>query len=258
MRKTPKVEYEFFLGELFQSSDEFSGYIVELMRSAGHVHDFQKLFELLAPADSEDFDEVARDIEDDSLRVLVLNFSASQLRESLKLFSQFSKLSAYSELQKKWPKEQAECARRLMVCVEEFDNRAGLLYSVLKPLRDKTFHYKPEAAREWLRDRLANERQPKPPISLARPAQYYFGPGHDYDEALYSRHLFWGEEHAESLLRAQSEVWSIQREFLRFVRMLTETLLETANISSGRGLDWCLRHRYGFKRVGEGKSRRSD
>ena len=91
-------EYEFFLSEIFRSSDECAGHVIELMRSANHIKSFQKLFVMLVPPNTEDFDEIANDLQNDPLRILVMNFAASQMRESLKLFASFSKLPCYAEV----------------------------------------------------------------------------------------------------------------------------------------------------------------
>lgn len=246
MRPGRKSQFEFFLGEIAWPSDEAKGYIVELMRSVGHIKDFQKLFTSLAAPETDDFDEIAHDLQHDSLRILILNFAASQLRESLKLFSKFSKLKCFPGLREQWSEEQRQNAQHLSDVVSQFDSGSGLLYSILKPLRDKTFHYDPIAAQEWVGQRMEQEHEPKPPISRIDLQVLAFGPGTDYDESIYSKHLFWSGE-AGSLLAAQTEVWRLQVNLLDFVQALTEGLMKKSNVPGGRAFDWPLKYRYGFK-----------
>jgi len=246
-----KKKHEFFLSEISWPSEEAAGYIVELMRSASHIQDFQKLMGALMPPESDDLDELANDFENDSLCILVMNFAASQLRESLKLFSDFSKLPSYLQLQDGWSDEKRQNARFLSECVGQFGTGAGLLSSNLKPLRDMTFHYKPSAAQEWVRLRMEQEKDEKPPVSRVHLWAHSFGPGLEYDESIYSRHLFWGAQTPGALLAAQAEVWTMQGRFLDFVQALTKTLLKKSNVPSGREFNWIGEHRYGFKSEGE-------
>lgn len=238
-------KYEFVLSEISWPSEEAAGFIIELMRSAGHIKDFQKLFGALTPPETDDLDELEDDLKNDSLRILAMNFAASQLRESLRLFSDFSKLPSYVQLQEGWSDDQKRNARLLSDCVGQFDTGTGLLRSNLKPLRDMTFHYKPSAAQEWVRLRMEQEKDEKPPASDINLETQRFGPGLDYDESLYSQHLFWGA--AGSLLAVQAEVWNMQAYFLGFVQALTETLLKKSNVAPGREFNWSSKHRYGFK-----------
>lgn len=246
MRASNKDNYEFFLSEIAWPSDEAAGYIVELMRSASHIKDFQKLFAALAPPETDDFDDLERDLQQDSLRILVMNFAASQLRESLKLFSDFAKVPGYTQLQETWSEKQKRSAQHLGDCVNQFATGSGLLHSILKPLRDKTFHYKPAAAQEWVRLRMEQERDHKPPVSYVHLGEQSFGPGMAFDESLYSQHLFWKDHEPGGLLAAQTEVWNLQMVFLDFVQALTETLLKNSKIPGGRECTWVLRYRNGF------------
>ncbi|MHB2027028.1 MAG: hypothetical protein ACYCPQ_10430 [Elusimicrobiota bacterium] len=218
------------------------------MRSASHIQDFWKLFAALSPPETDDFDEIARDLQNDSLRILVMNFAASQLRESLKLFATFARSTAFDRMLIRWPKKQKEFVRQLNACVSQFDQKTGLLYSILKPLRDKTFHYDPTAAKKWAEQRMKSEREPKPPFVLVDLDAHLFGPGIKYDESMYLQYLFWNERPSESLLKAQIEVWNLQLAFLDFVETLTESLMRESGVPTERKFGWILQYRYGFKR----------
>ena len=52
-----KKLYEFFLSELFKGDEPELGYIIELMRAAGHINEIQKLLFFVSTPDSPDEDE---------------------------------------------------------------------------------------------------------------------------------------------------------------------------------------------------------
>jgi len=250
MRRTRRASRpsEFFLSEILAACPELDGHIVELMRSASHVRDFQRLFAALSPIESDEFDAIAADLKIDSLRILILNFAASQLREALKLFAKAAAVPAFTELERLATATAKLRIGRLRSCVREFDAKTGLLYSILKPLRDQTFHYDADAARKWARERMASEEEPKPPVVSVDLDRFVFGPGIDFDEHLFSHHLFWDQGAEGGLLRVQAEVWTLQETFLHVVADLTRALMKRAGVPKSRRLDWCLTHRYGFKR----------
>lgn len=239
---------EFLLGELLGGCPDFDGHMIELMRSASHTRDFQRLFAALGTAESDDIDEIAADLENDSLRILILNFAASQLRESLKLFSKVIAVPAFSTLESSLSPRARSRIEGLKVCVREYEMEIGVLYSILKPLRDKTFHYDPRAAKDWARARMVSESEPKPPVSSVDLERLIFGPGIEFDADLYSRHLFWSDGAQEGLLKAQAEVWQLQETFLQIVADLTRELMKKAGVPIQREFGWMLSHRYGFKK----------
>ena len=102
-----KKSYEFFLSELFKGDEPELGYIIELMRAAGHINEIQKLLSFVSTPDSTDEDEILEyEVELESLRVYLFNVTAAQLREALKLFHKFTKLPFYDELRDDFNEEQ--------------------------------------------------------------------------------------------------------------------------------------------------------
>lgn len=240
---------EFFLSEVLAQCPDLDGHIIELMRSASHIRDFQRLFAALGTTDSDDSDEIVADLEKDSLRILALNFAASQLREALKLFSRAAAVPSFVGLASLMPASAQARIERLSECTREFDAKTGLLYSIIRPLRDKTFHYDPTAARVWARERMASEKEPKPPVSSVDLRRFIFGPGMEFDESLYSSHLFWGGGAQVGLLKVQAEVWQLQEIFLQVVADVTAALMKKSGVPRERSFDWFCLYRYGFKKV---------
>lgn len=230
---------------------DIDGHIVELLRAANHIRDFQRLFASLGVTESEDLEDVAADLENDSIRILVLNFSAAQLREALKAFWKLSAQPSFARLLVKMPKPANSRIEVLRKVLQDFKEQKGLLHSILKPLRDKSFHYDPDAAQSWVRERMGAEREPKPPISFIDFKRRIFGPGIEFDEAIYSQHLFWGEGPHEGLLKAQMELWELQETFLLVAADVADALFKDAGVPKDRAWGWLLEHRYGLNTKGE-------
>jgi hypothetical protein len=246
-----KKSYEFFLSELFKGDEPELGYIIELMRAAGHIHEIQKLLFFVSTPDSPDEDETLEyEVELESLRVFLFNVTAAQLREALKLFHKFTKLPFYGELKDDFNEEQKITVSALENYVNEFEHKKGLLYNILKPLRDKVFHYDEKEATEWGKRIIADEKHEKPRVHSISMDKFEFGPGLEYDNDLFSKYLFWGggEQARDSLMKAQIEIWKIHKYFLDFVKIMSEILMKRAKIHSDRPFGWILKYRYGFKR----------
>ncbi|MCK4796419.1 MAG: hypothetical protein KAT05_03505 [Spirochaetes bacterium] len=247
--KINKKSYEFFLSELFTGSEPEFGYIIELMRASGHITEIQKILFMISPPDSMDEDEVMEyEVEIESLLIFMFNISAAQLREVLLLFHNFRKLSFYAELKNDFNEEQKITAKVLEDYVNEYDDKKGLLYKILRPLRNKVFHYGQKEALEWGKNVMNNEKDEKPGNHYVSLDKFVFGPGLEYDSHLFSKYLFLGEQGVDSLMKAQIEIWQIHQHFLDFVRAMSEVLMKRAKIPSNRPFDWILKYRYGYKR----------
>ncbi|MCZ7380648.1 MAG: hypothetical protein O8C64_03610 [Candidatus Methanoperedens sp.] len=247
--KKNKKSYEFFLSELFTGSEPELGYIIELMRAAGHIKEIQNILMMTSPPDSMDEDDaMIYEIEHESLRIFLFNISAAQLRESLLLFHHFRELSFYVELKNDFNDEQKNTAKVLEDYVNEYDHKKGLLYNILRPLRNKVFHYDHKEALEWGKGVIDDEKDEKPRVHYISNQKFEFGPGLEYDSYLFSKYLFWGEQGAESIMKAQMEIWQIHQHFLDFVRVMSEILMKRAKIPSNRPSDWFMKYRYGYKK----------
>lgn len=247
--KNNEKSYEFFLSELFTGSEPELGYITELMRAAGHMKEVQKILFMISTPDSIDEDVAMKhDVEFESLRILIFNISAAQLREALKLFHNFSKLPFYAELKNDFNKKDVKTITILETYTNEFDEKKGLLYTILKPLRDMVFHYDPNKANEWCRNLIYCEKDERPRSHNISLDKFVFGPGLEYDSDLFSKYLFWGNQGAESLMKVQMEIWQIHEDFLNFVGVMSEVLMKRAKIPPNRPFDWNMKYRYGYKR----------
>lgn len=243
-----KNSYEFFLSELFAGDEPELGYIVELMRAAGHIKEIQKILIISSPPDTQDEDEAIRqEVKLESLRIFMFNISAAQLREVLLLFHKFRKLPFYAELKKDFNEKQKRTAAILENYVDEYDNKKGLLHDILRPLRNKVFHYDEEEALEWGKKVMADEKYEKPRTHHISTKNFEFGPGLEYDNDLFLKHLIWGQGPA-SMMKAQIEIWEIHKHFLDFVKAMSETLMKRAKIPRNRPDGWFMEYRYGFKR----------
>lgn len=247
--KNNEKSYEFFLSELFTGNESELGYIIELMRAAGHIKEIQKILLMTSPPDSMDEDEAIKyEVELESLRIFLFNVSAAQLREVLLLFHLFRELSFYAELKNDFNEEQKITAKVLEGYVNEYDNKKGLLYNILRPLRNKVFHYDQKEALEWGKRAIDNEKDEKPISHYIANEKFVFGLGLEYDNDLFLKYLFWGMQNAESIMKAQIEIWQIHQHFLNFVGAMSEILMKRAKIPSNRPFDWFMKYRYGYKR----------
>ena len=253
--KNSRNSYEFFLSELFTGDEPEIGYIIELMRAAGHIKEIQKILRFTSAPDSLDEDEaweyenLEYELGIESLQIFLFNISAAQLREALKLFHNFTKLSFYAELKNDFNEEQNNVASILENYVNEFDNKKGLLYHILIPLRNKVFHYDEKTPIEWVKRVIADEKFEKPRVHSISIDEFEFGPGLEYDDHLFSNYLFWGGgQSCDSLMKAIVEIREIHKNFLEFVKAMSEILMIRAELPSDRPFGWELEYRYGFKK----------
>ena len=241
--------YEFFFSELFSGDEPELGYIVELMRIAGHIKEFQRILSSFStPDDLDEFEAAILETELEPLNIFIFNFAAAQLRESLKLFHKFMQLPFYNGLKEDFTEEQNIIAATLENYVNEFSLKKGLLHDTLLPLRNKMFHYDENEALKWAKEAIENEKHEKPNNQTISIDRLEFGPGHQYDNHLFSKYLFWGKQGFDTLLKAQKEIWEINQHLLDFVISMSEILMKRGNIPSDRPFDWFMEYFYGYKK----------
>lgn len=241
--------YEFFFSELFSGDEPELGYIVELMRIAGHIKEFQRILSSFStPDDLDEFEAAILETELEPLNIFIFNFAAAQLRESLKLFAKFMKLPFYIELNDDFNNEQKIMATTLENYVNEFNQKKGLLYETLIPLRNKMYHYNEKEASKWVKNVIEIEKDEKPNFQTISFERLEFGPGLRYDDDIFSKYLFWGNQGFDTLLKAQKEIWEINQHLLDFVISMSEILMKRGNIPSDRPFDWFMEYFYGYKK----------
>lgn len=242
--------YEFFLSELSLNDNAELGYIIELMRAANHMKETNQLLYLLSNLNQLDEDEPAYlDVEVDSTRVFLFNMSAAQLREALHLFHKLSKLQIYNDFKKGVTSEQIIVVSRLEEYVNEFEQKKGLLYETLIPLRNKVFHYDAKAASEWGKQRTETEKYEKPPYYKISFEALEFGLGIEYDEYLFGKYLFIGVNGFNSILSAQKQIYEIHNLFILFLQFIVDYLMKRSNVPMNREFGWSLEHMYGFHKA---------
>ena len=241
--------YEFFFSELFSGDELELGYTVELMRIASHIKVFHRILSSFSiPDDLDENEAVMLEIELEPLQIFIFNFAAAQLRESLKLFGKFMKLPFYLELKDDFDNEQKIMVTILENYANEFNEKKGLLYKTLIPLRNKIYHYDAKGASEWVKYVMETEKDEKPNFQTISIDRLDFGPGHQYDNHLFSKYLFWGNQGFDTLLKTQKEIWEINQHLLDFVISITEILMKRGNIPSDRPHDWFMDYFYGYKK----------
>ncbi|MFT4326481.1 MAG: hypothetical protein ACMXYK_03185 [Candidatus Woesearchaeota archaeon] len=239
-----KRQHFFFLSECKKTSEEDLAFLIELMRASQHVKD---IFKLMTKFDTEGLnedEEMEFNIENDSLMTLILNVSAAQLREAIKVYFKFSKKSIYTELCKLV--EDKKNLEQFHILFKEYDDKKGYIYETLEPIRNSIFHYLPSEALEWVKAAKLEEIQRKPRYFFIDCEKYEFGPGLEYDSHIYAKFLFWGNEGFESLFKSQKRLWELQLAFLNVVKDLVSALLQKEGINKRSRKDM-LRFAHGYK-----------
>lgn len=236
--------YEFFLSELFEEDDVEVGYIIEMMRAANHIREvIEILFYMGPPEDSDEWEEEVFNAEMESKHILLYNLHASHLREALKLYGKFMKLPFYSELIKSFNLNQKKIANELEKYVNEFDEKKGVLYDVLIPLRNSIFHYDHKEALKWVKDKMDEEKDEKPNHHYISLEKKEFGPGLEYNNELFSKYVF-----GRIMDIHLPEIIELNNLFLEYVAAMSEVLLSQAGIPDDRERGWFMKYMYGFKR----------
>ncbi len=235
--------YSFFFSEIFKGDEEEIGHLIELMRFCNHVISIQRLFSLL----DESMGDEEYVPEHDPIITSLINISASQLREILKLYKDFIKLPFYKEAKQSFNEEQKSAAEEIEKYVKEWGSGKGLLHNVLKPLRDLVYHYDAKKAGEWVKEQIENEKCKKPFHSDFVPDEYFFGAGITYDSYLFTRYAFWGNHNFKSKELTISKIPEIQLKFLTVTSAFIELKMKTAKIPRNRPWDWNLKYFYGYE-----------
>lgn len=242
-----KDVYHFFLSELKNVEDDDLAMVIELMRSSQHIRDIMRLANRLDQVYSSESEEgELQMLEDESLITLILNISAAQLREALKIFWRFSGTDFFQIMKQELSVSESEIVEELITLNNEFDQKKGFIYEVLKPLRDCIFHYDYKEAVNWVHEMKDAELGKKPPFHSVDLEKYYFGPGEEYDKEVYTNYLFWGSGGLESIMSSQLEVWDLQQKFLEVTKIIVEHLLKREEIPI-REDGWFMEFFYGYK-----------
>lgn len=233
-------EAHFFLSEFDKIEEKDLACVIELMRAANHIRYMMVLNETI-PMEDEDVTEK------ESIFIMLLSISASQLREALKLFGDFTKTELFKKINKKFSTKEREMFDNLIGVVDNFGNEGNIISDILKPLRDSTFHYCPKKAKEWIKQQKEEESQEKPHYYTVNLDKRVFGPGLWYDDYLYRRFLFFGSHYPDNIMKTQEEVWELQFKFIEAVKIITKHLLIEEEIPS-REFGWFNKYSYGFKK----------
>jgi len=232
--------YHFFLSELKGIQTKDLAFIVELMRCSQHIKDIQKLMvSLNPPSNINEEDEMIYWVENDSLITMILNISAAQLREALKLFWEFSETQFFQEIISELSEEEKKVIDILIHLNEGHDEKKGFQWEVLEPLRNLMFHYLPNEAIPWIDKVKGMESEPKPSYQTVNIENCDFGPGKEYDKEIYSKYLFWGIDGFKSFMKAQQQLWEIQLNFLKSTSILVEAIFKKEKISK-RKYGWFM------------------
>lgn len=246
-QKEYEKSYHFFLSELKGIETKDLAFIVELMRCSQHIKDIQKLMlSLNPPNDASEEEEMVFWVEHDSLITMILNISAAQLRESLKLFWKFSETKFFQELMQIVSKEDKITIDSLVHLNEEFKEKKGFIWDVLEPVRNSMFHYLPDKAIPWIDKIKSMESERKPPYQTVDIEKYDFGLGKEYDKDIYSTNLFWGSDGFNSFMKAQKQVWDIQIDFLKGTGIIVEAILKKEKIPKRKD-GWFMEFFHGYR-----------
>jgi hypothetical protein len=238
--------YQFFLAELKGISTDDLSIMVELMRCAHHIKDIQKLMSAQAPEGLNEAEELQYWVEQDSLIIMILNISAAQLKEALKLFGRFSRTIAYSELVPRLSEKQRTVVENLVQLDEEYPTHKGFIRETLDPVRHAMFHYAPDQAKAWVERQKTIEAEEKPPYQSVSIQVQDFSPGREHDGYIYHQHIFFGPDGLESLMKAQQRIWELQIALLESIAAITEALMEKENIPK-REHGWFMAFAHGYK-----------
>lgn len=238
--------YHFFLSELKSITNNDLSYLIELMRASQHIKDIQKLMIKMNPEGLSEEDEMKYRIENDSMIIMVLNISAAQLREALKVFWKFTETPFFKELYEELSLDNRKHIDELKKINDEYGQKTGFIWDVLEQVRNSMFHYFPDKSILWIAKIKEMELESKPPIQSINLEKFDFSPGMEYDKEIYSKYLFWGENGFESSMKSQKKVWDTQLNFLNSVKNLVEAVLIKENVSK-RKYGWFMKFFHGYK-----------
>lgn len=247
LKKMYKEKYHFFLTELFIGLNDEGGLVTELMRAAGNIVDLRKLTLSISPRKGMSCNQEEEHLlSTESVIIYTLNLNGAQLREALKLFGELTNTKLYQEFKSSLRPSQVKKILPLQDIVDSYKYQGNYIHDVLKPLRDIVFHYDTKKAYDWVISVMEDEKEKKPPISYMHPDHLEFGPGIDYNEHIFSKHLFLPSER-KSIFQNQQIMQDLQLRFLYLVKLLSKYLLKRAKIEK-REDGWYMNYMYGFRR----------
>lgn len=241
-----KRKYHFFLTELLKGITEERGYVVELMRAATNIKDVQKLTLLINPSPSlSEEEELNYWNEMDTTIIFALNLNAAQLREVLKLFSDFIKTKLYTDFKATLSLTDLAELKLMEETVDSYNKSGNIMHDTLIPLRNLIFHYNDKEAVEWVENIFENEKKRKPRETYIDIQKLDFGPGIDYNLKIYSDYIFMPKQAPLQILKFQESIIDLQSKFIHFVQILSKYLLKRAGIKK-REFDWGMEYFYGY------------
>lgn len=245
-QKEYEKSYHFFLSELKNINESDLSNVIELMRASQHIKDLQKLMLSLNPQDMDEISEIKYWFENDSLLTLILNLSAAQLREALKIFWIFTGTEFFNSIKDDLSNDQKKEIDSMIQYTSEYNQKKGFIFDILKPMRNSIFHYSPDKVVSWIEKIKDMESDRKPCYQSINLETYDFGPGKEYDKDIYSNYLFWGSDGFNSLMESQNKVWDLQIQFLEATKIILTHLIKTENIPK-RKYGWFMKYFHGYK-----------
>ena len=248
-RKIKEIHH-FFLSELKNIDETTIALIIELMRASQHIKDIHKLMAMMSPDNLDEDEEFFHQAEMESLQTMILNISAAQLREAMKIIWKFSETKYFQRIKEKLSKEGGAEVSKLIELNNEFKNKKGFIFESLAPIRDLMFHYQTDRPQnkvvDWIRKRKDMELQKKPPYNSVNLKTFDFGLGFDYERSIYADFLFWGSEGFKDGMKWQKMVWEAQKSFLLATKAIIGAMFDDEKIEP-RALDWAMQYFYGFR-----------
>lgn len=244
-------EHHFFLSELFEKSSIERGFVIEIFRIAEHNMNLIMMFRSMStPEDLDEDAEIKFEVEMDSPRRFLMLISASFLREQLKLFDNFSKLDFYKTFKQTISGNDLKFLELLEDEAHKFDQGTGFLLDVLIPLRNSIFHYydanRNKEVESWVDSIMSDEKDIKPRYQTISLNNHKFGPGDEYEEYLFSKHLFIGVG-GKPFQLGFVKIPKIQGAFIELAHLLTKFLIKRNKIPK-RIFGWHMKYIQGFKK----------
>lgn len=230
-------DYRFLISELKNCNEADICFIIEIMRSTEHAKSFVEMMNERAMVkqalnESEEFPEAQPS------DIFLTNLMLAQFREALKLFGQFSKRDIYKLFYDSLSDEQRSNVDPIAHAVDEFEKKTGIIYDILKPHRDRVFHYDTKKVTEWISEIRQYEKANPPFIQSLDPEKFDFYMGVEYDIFLHTNSLSNDveQDNEPSAAMGRNEIFDLQHHFLHFAVDLGMFLMDSNNIKKGEKL----------------------
>jgi hypothetical protein len=241
----------FFLSEIKKTNEHDLALMIELMRAA-HLKVIRKLMSLLFPPNLDEDELMFFQAMNDDITTMLLNISAAQLKEALKLLGSLTNTNFYKTL--KFTKKEKSFIEPLLDIVNKHKDENGFLKKVLTPVRNLMFHYQMgkdvEKVIDWINKIKKNEALRKPHHQSINFDEDFFGPGFNYDTEIFSRYLFWGDKGINFEFVNIKHIFEFQTNLMGTTKILVKKLFERERISE-RNPEWILKHQNGYKKMSE-------